>query len=117
MLDKENRLKKRKAFNYIYRAGKCISTPSLNLIFVPNKLEKTKIGFSVSKKVGKAHTRNLIKRRLRASVRNNMQNIDNRLNYIFVAKSSICDLAYADIDKIVVYLIEKAKNYVNTNKV
>lgn len=113
MLDKSNRLKKRKSFNYIYKAGKCISTPSLNIIFVPNKLPKTKIGFSVSKKVGKAHTRNLIKRRLRASVRSHIKEIDSRLNYIFVAKSSIIDLSYADIDKIVVYLIEKAKNFVN----
>ena len=107
MLAKKNRLTKRKSFNYIYRTGSKYSTPSISLVYIKNNLPDTKIGFVTSKKIGKAHTRNLIKRRMRASVRNNFASISNKYNYIFVAHPSICNLSYQEIDQIIKYLIQK----------
>ena len=58
-------LKKNKEFNYIYKKGERVSTEHFTLFVVKSKYEKFKIGFSVSKKLGKANKRNKLKRRLK----------------------------------------------------
>ena len=69
MLKKKYRLTKRKAFNYIYRVGKYKAGDNLIVNYIPTKLENCKVGFSVSKKIGKAHIRNRVKRLLREAVK------------------------------------------------
>jgi ribonuclease P protein component len=108
MLVKENRLTKRKEFGYIYKKGKSVYSKHLMLVFVPTKLKNIRVGFSVSKKVGKAHTRNLIKRRLRAIIQELIkQNSIKTNNYIFIANSGICDLTYSELKQQVLYLLKK----------
>ena len=58
MLKKENRLLKRKEFAYLYKNGTAKHTANLTLVYFPTKYRPIKIGFSVAKKIGKAHTRN-----------------------------------------------------------
>ena len=48
-----HRLRKNKEFNYIYKKGDRVSTEHFTLFVVKSKYEKFKIGFSVSKKLGK----------------------------------------------------------------
>lgn len=108
MLVKENRLTKRKEFGYIYKKGKSVYSKHLMLVFVPTKLKNIRVGFSVSKKVGKAHTRNLIKRRLRAIIQELIkQNSIKTNNYIFIANNGICDLTYLELKQQVLYLLKK----------
>ncbi len=107
MLQRQYRLRKRKSFNYIYRTGSRVSTPSLSVVYVPNNLKTPKIGFVVSKKIGKAHTRNLIKRRLRAATRANIALVSPKYNYVFVARPTIIDLSYQDIEQTIIYLLQK----------
>ena len=59
----DHRLKKKKQFAYIYRKGKRISNKFLTLFVIPSKFNSYKIGYSVSKKIGKATVRNKTKRR------------------------------------------------------
>ncbi len=63
----DNRLKKQKDFDVVFNKGKRIYTKTLTLIFI--KKESFKFGISLSKKHGKAHVRNKIKRLIRACVR------------------------------------------------
>ena len=86
MLQKENRLTKRKAFGYIYKNGEYKSSNNLTLMYTPTKLKTFKVGFSVSKKIGKAYIRNRIKRQLREAFKSYINVINNRYNYIVVAK-------------------------------
>ena len=69
MLKKQNRLKKNKHFNYIYKHGKVSKNQNLVLVYAKTKIKPFKVGFSVNNKYGKAHDRNLIKRRLREIVK------------------------------------------------
>ena len=108
MLVKENRLTKRKEFGYIYKKGRSVYSKHLMLVYVPTKLKNIRVGFSVSKKVGKAHTRNLIKRRLRAIIQDLLkQNLIKTNNYIIVANSSIVELSFEELKNQVLYVLRK----------
>ena len=64
-LSRKERLHKRKDFLRIYSQGKRIYAATLVAYFLPNKLDQHRLGVTVSRKIGKAVTRNRIKRRIR----------------------------------------------------
>lgn len=107
MLKKENRLTKRKAFGYIYKNGKSKSSNNLILIYTPTKLKKLKVGFSVSKKLGKAFIRNRVKRLLREAFKELLPIINNQFNYVVVAKPTITDKSFKEIKEELFYILNK----------
>ena len=62
------RLTGEKRFSMLHREGRTWVNRHLVLKALPNGLEDSRFGFAASKRVGKAVTRNLIKRRLRGAV-------------------------------------------------
>ena len=97
MLNKKYRLTKRKSFNYIYRVGKYKAGENLIVNYIPTKLENCKVGFSVSKKIGKAHIRNRVKRQLREAVKTLLPKLNQKHNYIISAKPTIIDKSFHKI--------------------
>jgi ribonuclease P protein component len=89
MLKSENRLRKRKEFAYLYNNGTAKHTEHLTVVYLPTKYRALKIGFSVAKKIGKAHIRNLVKRRLRSIVRELVGQLPDNYNMVVIAKSGI----------------------------
>jgi ribonuclease P protein component len=63
------RLKGREAFERVFREGQLWATPLLVLRASPNDSPHSRIGYSTSKRLGKAVVRNRLKRRLREAVR------------------------------------------------
>ena len=108
MLKKDNRLLKRKEFAYLYKNGIAKHTANLTLVYLPTKYRPIKIGFSVAKKIGKAHTRNLIKRRLRGIVREMVQALPTNYNVVIIAKSGVETLTFDGIREQVNILFKKA---------
>lgn len=108
MLKRENRLKKNKHFNYIYKKGQSVSLDDMTVVYIKAKVKPFKVGFSVSNKVGKAVVRNKIKRRMRESFAQIMPLVDRRYNYIFVAKPSIADKTFMDIKNNMLLVLKKA---------
>lgn len=109
MLRQENRLKKRKEFAYLYNNGKAKHTNNITMVYLPTKNRKLKIGFSLSKKIGKAHTRNLIKRRLRAIVREIVPTMKDNYNVVFIGKSGIENLTFNNLKLEVIRLITQSE--------
>ena len=60
----DHRLKKNSQFNYIYKKGQRVSSAHFILFIVKSKYPSFKIGYGITKKVGKAWKRNLLRRRL-----------------------------------------------------
>ncbi len=109
MLKKENRLKKNKQFNYIYKKGNTEFEKHINLCFLKTKFKPFKVGFSVSNKIGKSNVRNKVKRRLRESFKILMADCKDDFNLIFVAKCGIENLTFKEICLEMKRLLEKAK--------
>ena len=79
-------------------------------MYTDNKFGKIKIGLSVSKKVGKAFVRNKLKRQLRAIVRQNIGSFTTAKNYVIVAKPSIVELTFQQIEKELLHAMAKVKS-------
>ena len=108
MIKKENRLKKNKHFNYIYKHGTGVVTKYVTIVYIKAKVKPFKVGFSVSNKIGKSVVRNKVKRRMRAIINEIYLLIDRRFNYIFVAKEGIELLDYQSLKEQMLGAISKA---------
>ena len=111
-MQKKYRLKGRKVFNYILNKGKTLPTKTFVLVYSPSKYS-SKVGFIVSKKIGKAVVRNKIRRRLRESFRLLIPNVQNNINYIIIARPWIVDLNFNEITKNLKWALTKANLYKN----
>lgn len=89
MLEQKFRLRKRTEFAYSYSHGKTFFGEYINLVIFKRKDKLLRIGFSVSKKIGKSVVRNKTKRRLRAIVQSFVGQISKGYNLIVVAKAGI----------------------------
>ena len=98
------RLKKNRAFQYVYRKGHSVACRNLVMLAAPGR--ELKVGFSVSKKVGKAVTRNKVKRRLRECFRPYLGDVKTGL-YVIVARPSAAEAAFESLRKDVRYLLKK----------
>jgi len=110
MLPKENRLKKNKDFEKVFREGKGFKEELLVLKKVENNLESSRFGFAVSKAFFKKATlRNKIKRRLRESVRARLNEIKKGVDGVVIAKPGLDKKDFQEIKEIVNKLFKKAK--------
>jgi len=100
-------LKKNKDFTYCYRRGKRISTPIFTMYFVNSRYNK-RVGFSVSKKVGNAVTRNKVRRRMKESFGMLLPRINSNCSIIFVAKNEIVDCPFAKMNQGMEKALKKA---------
>ena len=103
-MERRYRLKKNRAFQYVYRRGRSVACRNLVMLLAPGR--ELKIGFSVSKKTGNAVTRNRIKRRLRECFRPYLGDVKTGL-YVIVARPSAAEAAFDDLKRDVRYLLKK----------
>ncbi len=117
-------LKTKKEFDFVYKNGFCRYHKTFTLYVCKEQAQKgsfdtfhranqTLLGLSVSRKVGNAVTRNLIKRRVRMLCRENQQ-IAFGYRIVFVAKAGVADLAFTDFkeafDNALAYIVAHQRN-------
>jgi len=93
-LSRRERLLKRKDFVNLNRAERRYLTEHFTVIFKENGLDISRLGITVSKRVGKAVKRNRIKRLLREFFRLNKQIFPKGFDVIFVANKGAEGLIY-----------------------
>lgn len=100
----DKRLKKQKDFDIVFNKGQRIYTNTLTLLYL--KSDEFRFGISLSKKHGKAHTRNRIKRLIRACVRLEIKNGVNPY-YIVVLPKIKTEYIFKEIYKDIKYSLKK----------
>lgn len=103
-------LKKDKDFRKVYQQGKSFANKYLVIYIMKNNLDESRVGVSVSKKVGKAVIRNKVKRRIKEAFRILVdKDIKKGYDIVFIARVSSSECEYKDIEKSVVNLCKKSK--------
>ena len=111
MCMKIEKLRKNSEFRAVYRRGKSFSNKILVLYIFKNYKNKdiSRLGISVSKKVGCSVVRNRIKRLIRESYRLNKYKFKTGYDFIFIARSTINGSSYLEIEKSLIDLLSKFK--------
>lgn len=96
-------------FKRVYSNRKSIVGAFMVLYIKKANIEDAKYGITVSKKIGKAVSRNRARRLIKESIRLNKNIFLNGYIYVFVARGRINDANYFDVEKNLIYLISKFK--------
>lgn len=107
MLKKTYRLTRRNDFRRVYAKGKSAANYSMVLYVAPSRSQTMRIGFSVSKKIGKAVTRNRVKRLMREAAFHLLDSFDTRRDYVFIARSGIKEKSLTEIEKQMASLLKR----------
>ena len=110
-----DKLRKNVQFRTVYRRGKSLSNDKLVLYVFKNRRNRdekgnlyNKVGFSISKKVGKSVVRSRVKRLMRESFRLNYEKIEEGYDFVFIARMSINDKSFFEVEKSMMNLFKKA---------
>ena len=106
MLNKINRLKKRKEFSYIYKKGQVAHSNLFTIHFVRAFKPFPQIGISISKQVGNSVIRSRVKRIISEACRLNIERFAIK-NYVITAKESIVDKKSTDVETELLRVLKK----------
>jgi len=115
-VNKECRLRKNKDFIKTYNKGKSFSNRYFVAVIKKNYGMPLRIGFSISKKYGKAVQRNLMKRRLREIFRDCYPQLKKGYDLIIIVRKSADSLPFQEIKKNIHHLLLIAKMMKNIAK-
>ncbi|MGD8608057.1 MAG: ribonuclease P protein component [Myxococcales bacterium] len=92
-----DRLKKRYEFRQVQHNGRRIHTEHFLIVLQPNASSNTRLGITVTKKVGSAVQRNRIKRVVREVFRRNRALFPPGHDVVLIAKRNAVDLGYESL--------------------
>ena len=104
------RVRAARDFQRVRRRGRQVSGRYLSLGYVrrPEAEAPLRVGFSVSKRVGGAVTRNRVKRRLRESVRRGLHTLAPGWDLVVTAKPAAVEASYTALDSEIRELLARA---------
>ena len=108
-MNKKYIVKESRVFDEVIETGKKIKNYNFIIFYKEKKDSPTKYGITVPKKVGKAHIRNNLKRRVRAIIRNYYKDYEKNYNCIIIIRNSCLNLSYQEISSSLQYLLDKIK--------
>jgi len=109
MLTAGRRIVKGRDFRRVYRLGRKMQGKKLKLYYFPNHQGITRFGFSISKKVGKAVQRNLLKRRLREICRKYIFDFLPGWDIILVAREDAAAAPFSELEQEVLNMGRRGK--------
>lgn len=98
MLPKHHRLTRSGDFTRVRRRGRSAANPLLSVYVLPVRSPEIRIGFSVSKKVGKAVVRNRVKRRMREAMRRSLPAMRPGQDVVVIARPPSAQASYWELE-------------------
>lgn len=102
-------IKDRKVFNNIIQTGSFYKNKLFVIYIKERKNENTKFGIAISNKIGKAHLRNKLKRKVRAIMDNNKKLFKNNYDYIIMIRKACLEASFQEMNDSLVSLINEIK--------
>ena len=96
---RDERLRKRAEFLEVYRLGEKFRGRYFFLYFLRNDLPCSRLGITVTRKLGKTVKRNLIKRRLREIYRKNKKQVLSPCDLVINVTHSAVGTSYEELEK------------------
>ncbi len=106
---KQDRLRKSGEFKRVYGEGRSYARPFMVLYVYRHGEEKTRAGFTISKRIGNAVVRNRTKRLLREAFRLNKASLQAGIDLVVVARRGIVGQNYFAVERVLRDLFKTAK--------
>lgn len=94
-------------FRRAYGKGKSAATPTLVLYARKNGLSVNRLGLTVGTKVGKAHVRNRVRRRVKESYRLREHTVRPGYDLVIVARTAAADARFDLLDRHLASLLKR----------
>lgn len=108
-MNKKYIVKESRIFDEVIDSGMKIKNNNFVIFYKEKEKSPTKYGITVPKKVGKAHLRNNLKRKVRAIIRNYNKSYEKNYNCIIIIRNSCLNLSYQELSSSLKYLLDKIK--------
>ena len=109
-MEKAYRIKKTTDFDKIIRKKQSFANRQFVMYYQKNNLEHMRLGISVSKKLGKAHERNKLKRYVRESFKTKKTTLSN-YDIIVIVRQMAVNMPFVEFDNSINHILKKAKLY------
>lgn len=100
-------LTRRAQYLAVYKSGKAVADNMLVIKTLANNLDVSRIGFSVTKEMGKATVRNRIKRLLKEIMR--LLDIEQGWDIVLIARNNIVTADYGTLTARAIKLLDRAR--------
>jgi len=95
---KAERISLKRDYDRAFREGRPFRTRQMTVFAVPNGLAHARLGLTVSRKIGKAVCRNLVKRRLREAFRLNKHLLTVPCDLVVLPMPGFRDVSFAEVE-------------------
>ena len=109
-MKKDYRVKKSQDFDNIIRKKKSFANRQFVIYYQENKLDHMRLGISVSKKLGKAHERNKLKRYVRESFKTRKDFLKN-YDIIIIVRPAAKGLSFLEFGSSIDHVLKRSKLY------
>lgn len=106
-MSKNQVLKNSMQFNNVYKNGTSIVNKNLVMYYFKNELGYSRLGISISKKVGKSVVRNRVRRLIRENYRLNSGDLFDGYDIVIVSRVRSKDSDYNEINKAMLNLFRR----------
>ena len=107
-MKKEYRVKKSQDFDNIIRKKQSFANRQFVIYYQENKLDHMRLGISVSKKLGKAHERNRLKRYVRESFKTRKDFLND---IIIIVRPAAKGLSFLEFGSSIDHVLKRSKLY------
>ena len=97
-------LEKNRQFQFVYDYGRSYANKYLVMFVMDNNTETSRLGISVSKKVGNSVIRHRVKRLIKESYRLQEEMFNSGLDIVIIARVTAKNISYKEIESAVLHL-------------
>lgn len=105
---KTDRILKRNVFRRVYEEGRKIQFRYFTAFVLPKQADGTRIGITVTRKIGNSVERNRARRLVREAFRKNKWLVPNGVDIVINVKRSLVEAGYGDLEAEFIAFLKRA---------